>query len=305
MNVKLLKNLLLSSMISAGLYGTASAHSIAGGQLSAANGSIDVFRTTCVSLSATTISNQGLTGINPGPAQGFLFGINLTKGSSVTATVGWTYASNVQGPNEDGTMGGAKTTAQSNNPNNMMPAQQFDTNSNPSVITATATDNVIGAPWINQAEEPTYTGLTVNAPFVNGYLDGYDNNPTSQQTGNGEYIIVISHSGNTQTDYDFIGHCVNPSLGSQLDQVHTGQGTWWQNDDGTGNGDGTQGYPTVYTPTTASYQAIVSSGDYDQVIGDDFYNNSVYPPLSVLSHTITVPGQSGKLEYKQFNTYGE
>ncbi len=300
MQTKFIKTALVSALISAGLSSTAMAHSIVGGYLSGTTGSVDVFRTTCVNMDSTAASASGYA--HAGPAQGFIFAVSLVAGTNVTATVGYTYTANIQGANTDGANDGAASSPGSG-PSNVLPAQFFATGSSPAyaptVISTTATDVTLGAPYTNNTEEPPFTGFNTAASSqfgAAGFLDGSAANwSNNYATGNGEYIIVISHSGSTPTQYDFIGHCINKTIGSNVIAAHTGQGTWWS------------GNPTSFVQALPDYasgssltdythgQTLYSAGDYDQVIGDDKYDNTTYPPLGVLP-----------APYKtRFNTYGE
>jgi hypothetical protein len=303
MQTKFIKTALVSALISAGLSSTAMAHSIVGGYLSGTTGSVDVFRTTCVNFDSTAASASHYG--HPGPAQGFIFAVSLVSGSPVTATVGYTYTSNIEGPNSDGANDGTQTTSQSNNPNNVLPAQFFATGSTPAyaptVLTATATDTTTGAAWTNTTTEPPFTGYNTStgSPFgTAAFLDAADTQwSPNYLTGNGEYVIVISHTGSTPTQYDFIGHCINKSVPGALDpdSAHTGQGTWWSSSPSSF----VQALPDYTNGSSltdfSSGQTLYSAGDYDQVIGDDVYANTSYPPLHVLPSPYT----------HRYNTYGE
>lgn len=274
-----IKTALASALLSAGVCSTAMAHSIVGGQLNSTASNIDVYRTTCVSLTSGSIASQGLTGIQPGPASGFVFAVNLTQGNNITATVGYTFAGNISGPNQDGNIGGSQTTAEAGDPNNTLPAKWYlDSSSNEwqTVLTATASDTSLGPKWTSETNEPAYAYFNISSPFgTTGYLDGASNNPSGN--GNGEYVIVLSRPTSQETHYDFIGHCVNKSLGSSILTAHTGQGTWFTQ----GATGANPGAPAL-VDLSSSGQDIVSSADYDQVIGDDLWNNGTYPPLSSL-----------------------
>jgi hypothetical protein len=237
--MKFFKTAIITAVLSATVSGSAFAHSITHGSLAAPATSVDVFRTTCFTSGGAGLGDgngsswtlpYAATETNSNPTDHVTFAISKTgtKAGSVTATFAYADSGNISGPTGDS--------------NNILPATAG------SVETASATATNHATAWAGNAE-PAWDPITDSINETN-WVTGHFQPAGVDGTANGQYVIVISHSGSNAQTYDFIAHCVDVHASDAnsaltIDAVHTGQGAGFQND-GTGH--------------------IAPTSDYDQVI---------------------------------------
>lgn len=240
---KIFKSTLIGAILSIAS-GGAFAHSILGGYLPADPSKVDVFRTACFKADGHSglpdgngtfwtlpISSSATT---PDDTAAFVWAISKTDYNSgnVYATVSVTSEAsgpigNVQPPNDS-------------DDNNVLPALGGTINAQ------VATAKTHATPFSGN-DEPSLNVDGTGAPDHWG-SNSYGFTGPDGSTGNGEYLIVISHDGTKEHNYDAIFHCINASSSGSATLAHTGQGSGFLN-----NGDST-------ISTTSDYEQLLEDG---------------------------------------------
>lgn len=242
--------------------GGAYAHSILGGSLPTNAANVDLFRTTCYkadgvtalkdsSGNAWTLPMATATPNTTDNTAQVVYGVAKTDSNSgsVTATIALSNSGNVScDPNGSGNLGNDCASNPGANANNILPAA-----SGTITVSSKSTSTHV-TEWESLAGTGAYTAYTaddepptnVTGVAVTGWATTHFA-PIGPDgvTANGEYLIMLSHTGSNTHTYDFIMHCINSNTSGTADAAHTGQGSMFQN-----QGDGT----------------IAPSGDYDMVL---------------------------------------